>query len=130
MRGRHSPESLRCVAAMWLLLAVTYIPWMVGIVSMARHGAQFSVGLWTLATPFVIVLVAPISALLVFRKRTVSGGVLLAVVATDRILYEGVSQRFLSLREGYPFSLLQLLLGAVTVAVVTRELVRHREVAR
>lgn len=48
----------------WLLVAAYYVPWAYAIGRQTLSGTHFPVGAWTIATPFVILALAPVGAVL------------------------------------------------------------------
>ena len=107
------------IAATWLLVALSYLPWTFAIGGRAMHGASFTVDKWTLVTPFVIVLCAPVAAVLVWRWHALAGSTLFALVATNWVLWEWLGAGFIGVRDGsWPalfLFLLSLLSGCALV---------------
>jgi hypothetical protein len=109
---------LRFAAGAWFLVALSYIPWVWSISGMAYHRADFTVDRWTLATPFLTVLVVPIGALAIWLTRDTLGAILIAVVAANEFLWQVVGCRMIVVREPMPFSVFLSLLSVLSLVVV------------
>lgn len=121
MMASRSGEPLRSIATTWLLLGVSYIPWTVAIARQALHGSTFTVSTWTLVSPFAIVGMAPLGAILVFWNKRVAGGVVLALLAVNALASQGILGIILSFKQGHPFTVLQVLLSFASVFIIAAE---------
>jgi hypothetical protein len=79
---------LLVLAVGWLVVASKYVPWCYSIARMAAGGTSFTVGGWTLVTPFVNVVLAPIATFLAWQRRNVASWLMLLVIAANWCLWE------------------------------------------
>jgi O-antigen ligase len=84
-------RAVRLIGVGWLIVAAYYAPWTYVIGRKIVAGAVFTVDAWTMATPFVILCIAPIGALATWRKEDFVGRALLALVALNWLLWAVIS---------------------------------------
>lgn len=80
-------RAVRLIGIAWLIVAASYLRWAVAIGRMIFSRTQFTVDAWTLATPFVILVLAPVGAFLAWRKKDLLGRMLLIVVSINWLLW-------------------------------------------
>jgi len=121
-------RAVRLIGVAWLIVAAYYVPWAVAIGRMILAGTQFTVDVWTLVTPFVILVLAPVATLLAWRKRDLAGRILLIAVAINWLLWAILSGGILDEFLWVPTLLkVILILSVSTVAIIALE---HRAVLR
>jgi hypothetical protein len=76
-------RAVRLVGVGWLVVSAYYVSWAYAIGRQVLSGTQLAVGAWTIATPFVILGLAPIGAVLTWGSKGSIGRALLFVAAAN-----------------------------------------------
>ncbi len=115
-------RAVRLITLGWLIVAAYYLPWTYVMGRKILSGTGFTVDRWTIATPFVILVVAPSAAVALWCKRDVIGRSLLVVVAINWLLWAGSRTGMLDHFFWFPTLLKTILfLSVITLAVVPSE---------
>ena len=79
---------LRLIAAAWILVALGYLPFAYGAIGQARANGAWARLSWPAASPWVILLLVPAAALLIWKGRDELGSLLLVLVAANWVFLE------------------------------------------
>jgi hypothetical protein len=116
-REKRSPVLL-VVGVVWLPLVVNFVPWTYHIARQAIRGTQFTVDPWTLANPFLTVILVPTSLVVAWCRHGGVAAVLLVIPAAGWVLHQVFIQRLYLLQEPTPVLVRIQLLSLGTLLII------------
>jgi hypothetical protein len=121
LRVRRCRFGLPCVfAAAWLVVALRYGDWVVGMVGEISSG-RCSLGCifsWTVCTVYATILLGPAAAWFIWKGREDIASLLVLVLAGNWLLWEVFAVGLLSFREFHMVTAAMPLLGLVTTLCI------------
>ncbi len=77
--------SLRLIGILWIVMAATWVHWCYVVADRMWHGLYFAGGTWGCIVNFSTVALAPIGAVLVWRRASLIGSAILLFLAVSRL---------------------------------------------